>query len=227
MAPAAMAYASRTSISCRRRSARLAGGPPSLLLLEGGEKDGERPEGVRGGVEGPAPGDCNGEGMDDECDTKFDGGFGREDSCGRVRMDEPGASGSDGSALTGGGTDAVRATGDAALFDCTEAGRGIVGLEKSSRGGITVGRGGGGFAATCLFAALLTSDRSASSSRRCCRSYIMDERTCSMRAVVMSSVTNRLCLARARCKFCEIPSARRARICSYRSAWYQFINHCK
>ena len=118
-----------------------------------------------------------------------------------------------------GGTEAVRAIGDTPPApDIPEEGRGTGCLEKSSKGGMTVGRGGPGFAETYLSAALLTSPFSSSSSRRCARSYMMDERTCSMRAAVTSSVTSFLCLSNARWRFWDIPSARRARICSYRSA---------
>lgn len=105
-----------------------------------------------------------------------------------------------------------RGTGAEALLD---AGRGTGGFVNSSRGGMNAGRGATtGFTGICFLSALLTSARRASSSRRCCRSYMMDDRTCSMRAEVTSSVTRRLCLARALWRFCEMPSARRARICS-------------
>jgi len=88
---------------------------------------------------------------------------------------------------------------------------------KSSRGGTYDGRG-----APLVFVAgmnflleLLMSGLRASSSRSIWRSYRIEERTCSTRAVVTSSVTSFLCLSRARCKFCEMPSARFARIISY------------
>ena len=115
-----------------------------------------------------------------------------------------------------GGTEGARATAEAPFADeeRPDEGRGIGGLEKSSSGGTTVGRGGTGFAGTCLLAALLTSVLRASNSRRCCLSYMIDERTCSINAAVTSSVTSFLWRARARCKFWEMPSARRARICS-------------
>lgn len=100
-----------------------------------------------------------------------------------------------------------------------EAGLGIEGLEKSSKGGTYFGLGAlPGFAGATLLAAEETSARRASSSRRCCRSYIIDDRTCSISADTTSSVTSLLCLSRAWWRFCEMPSARRDRICSYRLA---------
>ena len=103
-----------------------------------------------------------------------------------------------------------------ALIGGPEAGRGMGALLKSSRGGTKVGRGALiGFTGAAFLAALATSVRSASNSRRCWRSYIMEDRTCSMRAEVISSVTRRLCRIRARCKLSEMPCARRARTCSY------------
>lgn len=93
---------------------------------------------------------------------------------------------------------------------------------KSSSGGMWLGRGATeGLAGVYFLSAFWTSGRNNSSSRRCCLSYIIDDRTCSISAAVTSSVTRRLCLANERCRFCEMPSARRARICSYLSAWWR------
>src|SRR6266576_5873934 len=89
------------------------------------------------------------------------------------------------------------------------------GLESSSSGGTTVGFGvplGLGATFALEFA---TSGRRDSSYLRSCRSYTMDERVCSIRAVVISSVTKLRCVCSARCRFWEIPSARRTSICSY------------
>lgn len=94
-----------------------------------------------------------------------------------------------------------------------------LGTGGSSNGRMTVGLGiplGWG---TTLSAAAPISGRSASSSLRICRSYMIDERTCSTRAAVMSSWASRLCRSSARCRFCEIPSALLARICSYLLAY--------
>ncbi len=115
----------------------------------------------------------------------------------------------------GGGTEPVRPMGGGTRESIPEAGRGTGALVKSSNGGTTGGRSAvTGLAGICLLAALLTSDRRVSNSRRCCLSYMIEDLTCSMSAAVMSSVTRRLCLAKALCRFCEMPSARRARICS-------------
>jgi len=109
-----------------------------------------------------------------------------------------------------------------------EAGRGIEGLLKSSSGGTYEGRGAPlVFAGTNFFTALLTSGLRASSSRSSCRSYMMDDRTCSTKAAVTSSVTRRLCLSNARWRFWEIPSARLARIISYLFALNEVVNEDK
>lgn len=189
-------------------------GGPSLTE---GANDGDRAEGEREGEEGPAPGDCSGSTLKLEleltleCETKLGGGRGRVavwlmaeggwgagargDLARRGSEDETGPA-----EVRADGAEKVRSTGVGArpLVDIPDAGRGMGGFEYSSKGGITVGRGAEGFTTTYLLAALPISARSASSSRRCCLSYMIDERMFSMRAVVTSSATNRLCLASAR-----------------------------
>jgi hypothetical protein len=70
---------------------------------------------------------------------------------------------------------------------------------SSSRGKITDGLGMPfGFGGATFWLALLTSVRSASSSRSSCLSYMIDERACSIKAAVISSATVRLCVSIAR-----------------------------
>jgi len=60
--------------------------------------------------------------------------------------------------------------------------------EKSSRGGIIFGFGMPLAGGKTFLAAESTSTLSASSSRRSCFSYMIDERACSIRAVMISSL---------------------------------------
>ncbi len=89
------------------------------------------------------------------------------------------------------------------------------GLESSSSGGIIIGFGIPLVLGATFALEFATSGRRDSSSLRSCRSYMMDERVYSIRAVVISSVTKLRCVCNARCRFWEIPSARRTSICSY------------
>ena len=154
-----------------------------------------------GDTEGPAPGDCGESGARVDEDTLL-GESGPVDDPfvdtvtlmgGRL----PEGPIIDDVALIGAGTFCEGGRGE--LDGGPDAGRGIAGLEKSSSGWIYVGRGVLiGFWGRCFLFAFATSDRSASSSRRCCLSYMMVERTCSTSAAVTSSVTNRLCLSSER-----------------------------
>lgn len=92
---------------------------------------------------------------------------------------------------------------------------GTGGLKSSSRGGMMIGFGIP-FALEMTFALEpAISGRRDSSSLRSWRSYMTDDRVYSMRAVVISSVTSRRWVCSARCRFWEMPSARRTRTCSY------------
>ena len=92
---------------------------------------------------------------------------------------------------------------------------GAGGLKSSSRGGTIVGCGIPLGLGTVFALEPATSGRRDSSSLRSCRSYMIDERLYSISAAVISSVTLRLWVCSARCRFWEIPSARRTSICSY------------
>lgn len=167
------------------------------------------------GEDGPAPGDCGGRDLTlAEAEAVGDAGSG---GCGEALAAREGPGWDIEAASAGGLKDPVGAA---------DAGRGTGLLLKSSRGGTYDGRGAPfAFAGGMYFLfALLTSGLRASSSRRSWRSYKMDERVCSTSAAVTSSVTSFLCRSRARCKFCEMPSARFAKIISYLLAYEKVVS---
>lgn len=88
-------------------------------------------------------------------------------------------------------------------------------FDSSSSGGTIIGLGIPLVLGATFALEVATSGRRDSSSLRSCRSYMMDERVYSIRAVVISSVTRLRCVCSARCRFWEIPSARLTSICSY------------
>lgn len=151
--------------------------------------------GLEGKIEedGPAPGDCGGSRGGPSDDLLGSAGAGEGSGCG-------------GRIVAWGAADAGRTGGGA-------------GLRSSSSLGMCTGRGGPVGAGTNFLSAFLKSGRSASSSRSRCRSYDIIERACSMSEVVMSSLTSLLCRSNAKCKLCEIPSTRSAKIFSYLSAF--------